>query len=310
MKYGDWLQIWIENTVKPTAKLRTYVRYKEIAEGHLTPKLGDCELNDVTPLRLQRFATELLQGGNLRTGQGLSVNSVNSIISVAQSSLKAAFAFGELETYTADRIKRPRLREKEIMCFSLAEQRAIEREILDNKKVKLFGVILCLYTGLRIGELLALTWDDVDLVAGTLRISKSCYYGKGQSGTFERHVESPKTPTSYREIPLPKSMLALLKAAKKHSKSEYFVSNGQSAVSIRSYQRSFQALLKKLSIPHQGFHALRHTFATRAVECGMDVKTLSEILGHKNVSVTLNRYVHSLSEHKQAMMNKVGRLLQ
>ena len=105
-------------------------------------------------------------------------------------------------------------------------------------------------------------------------------------------------------------MLAMLKSIKKRSKSEYVVANGPNPVCVRSYQRSFTLLLRKLKIPHKGFHALRHTFATRALECGMDVKTLSEILGHKNATVTLNRYVHSLMEHKQEMMNKVGKLLQ
>ena len=87
------------------------------------------------------------------------------------------------------------------------------------------------------------------------------------------------------------------------------MSMGGNAVSIRSYQRSFELLLKRQNIVHCGFHSLRHTFATRALECGMDVKTLSEILGHKNPTVTLNRYAHSLLEHKAAMMNRLGKLL-
>lgn len=91
--------------------------------------------------------------------------------------------------------------------------------------------------------------------------------------------------------------------------SEYVVSNGEKCISIRGYQRMFERLLNRLGIEHKGFHALRHTFATRALECGMDVKTLSEILGHKNAAITLNRYVHSLLEHKQDMMNKIGKSL-
>ena len=86
-------------------------------------------------------------------------------------------------------------------------------------------------------------------------------------------------------------------------------SNSDRLISIRAYQRSFELFLKRLNIPHKGFHSLRHTFATRALECGMDVKTLSEILGHKNANVTLNRYVHSLMEHKREMMNRLGKLL-
>lgn len=110
-------------------------------------------------------------------------------------------------------------------------------------------------------------------------------------------------------IPLPKQLLPKLKSIKKNGNSDFVVSAGDKAVSVRSYQRSFELLLKKLNIPHRGFHALRHTFATRALECGMDVRTLAEILGHKNPTVTLNRYAHSLLEHKTAMMNRLGKLL-
>ncbi len=310
MNYKNWLDIWLENAVKPTAKSRTYARYKEIVDRHIVPKLGNYELNDLTPLLLQRFVTHLLHSGNLVTGNGLSPSAVNTIITVLQNSLKSAVVFGQSNDYTADKIKRPKAKESEISCFSLTEQRKIEQEILHGKKDKLFGIVLCLYTGLRIGELLALTWNDLDFLKGTLSITKSCHYGKGPDGKFERRTELPKTLTSRRTIPIPKQLLAVLKTIKKRSETEFLVTNGKTNISVRSYQRSFSLLLRKLKIPHKGFHALRHTFATRALECGMDVKTLSEILGHKNASVTLNRYVHSLMEHKREMMNKVGKLLQ
>ena len=126
---------------------------------------------------------------------------------------------------------------------------------------------------------------------------------------YIRVEESPKTSSSRRVIPLPKQLLPLIKDAKKKSSSEYIVSKDNKPLSVRSYQRSFALLQRKLKIPHKGFHSLRHTFATRALECGMDVKTLSEILGHKSPTVTLNRYVHSLMEHKKEMMNKLGKIL-
>lgn len=310
MSYKDWLNVWLDNAVKPTAKARTYARYKEIIDGHIVPKLGEYELNDLTPLLLQKFVTELLQSGNLITGKGLSANTVNTVITVLQNSLKSAMVFGELKEYSADKIKRPKAKENEVICFSLVEQRKIEQKVLQSKKDKLFGIVLCLYTGLRIGELLALTWSDIDLIKGMLSVTKSCHYGKGESGKFERCTELPKTITSRRTIPIPKQIIVILKSIKKRSQSDYVIASGTDPISVRSYQRSFTLLLKRLNISHKGFHALRHTFATRALECGMDVKTLSEILGHKNASITLNRYVHSLMEHKQEMMNKLGKLLQ
>ena len=304
MKYMDWLNQWLENYIRPSVKVRTYERYKLIIEQHLSDKIGCMELNDLSPLILQRLITSLLQNGNKKTGKGLSANSVNAVISVIQSSLKTAHLLELAKEYTANKLKRPKFKEKPVECFTLAEQKQIEQAILNGKKDKLYGIILCLYSELRIGELIALQWNDIDLTKGILTISKSCHDGK--DGLI---IDEPKTVASRRVIPLPKQLLPFLKSIKKKSDSPFVVSANGKPVSVRSYQRSFELLLKKLKIPHKGFHSLRHTFATRAIEYGMDVKTLSEILGHKNPTVTLNRYAHSLMEHKANMMNRLGRLL-
>ena len=309
MLYKEWLSNWLENYVQPSAKQRTYTRYKEIVEQHIIPQLGDLELSEITPYVLQCYVTELMKCGNLRTGKGLSANSVNSIITVIQNTLKTAYSLGMVREYTGDKIKRPRSSEKKVECFSMSEQKKIEQYILNEDGSRLFGVLLCLYTGLRIGELLALEWSDIDMSKSELRVNKTCHYGKDKNGVFGRITDIPKTQSSIRTIPIPKQLMPHLREVKKKSRSTHIVSNGENPISIRSYQRSFSALLKKLNIPHRGFHSLRHTFATRALECGMDVKTLSEILGHKNPTVTLNRYAHSLMEHKKEMMNKLGKLL-
>ena len=305
MKYMDWLNEWLKNYVLPSVKIRTYERYSLIVNLHIRDKIGMLELDDLTPLLLQQYITELLQSGNRKTGKGLSANSVNAIISVLQSSLKTANFLGLTAEYTADKVKRPKLKEKPVECFSLKEQKQIEQAILSGRKDKLYGILLCLYSGLRIGELIALQWSDIDFTKGILTVSKSCHDGK--AGLI---IDEPKTATSRRVIPLPKQLLPILKGIKKKSHSPFVVSANGKPVSVRSYQRSFELRLKKLKIPHRGFHSLRHTFATRALECGMDVKTLSEILGHKNPTVTLNRYAHSLMEHKADMMNRLGKLLQ
>ena len=304
MKYTDWLGQWLENYIRPSVKVRTYERYKLIAELHIMEGVGNEELDALTPFVLQRFIVELLHSGNKKTGGGLSANSVNAVISVIQSSLKTAHLLGLAKEYAADKLKRPKLKEKPVECFTLAEQKQIEQAILNGKKDKLYGIILCLYSGLRIGELIALQWTDIDFTKGILTVSKSCHDSK--NGLI---IDEPKTATSRRMIPLPKQLLPILKSIKKKSDSPSVVSANGSTISVRSYQRSFELLLKKLKIPHKGFHSLRHTFATRALECGMDVKTLSEILGHKNPTVTLNRYAHSLMEHKADMMNRLGKLL-
>lgn len=304
MKYIEWLKIWLENYIKPSVKVRTYERYSLIVNKHIAKDLGEYEIKTLSALVLQNHITQLLRSGNCKTGKGLSANSVNSVISLIQSSLKTANMLGITEEYTADKIKRPKLTEKPVECFSLAEQKKIEQAILNGKKDKMYGILLCLYSGLRIGELIALQWSDIDFTKGVLTVSKSCHDSK--DGLI---IDEPKTTNSRRLIPLPKQLLPILKGIKKKSISPFVVSANGSPVSIRSYQRSFELLLKRLNIPHKGFHSLRHTFATRALECGMDVKTLSEILGHKNPTITLNRYVHSLMEHKQEMMNRLGKLL-
>lgn len=309
MRYDYWLRLWLDNYVKPSVKQRTYERYGKIIENHLSGVLGGFELDELLPSRLQVYAVGMLSGGNLKGEGGLRPNTVNSIITVIQHSLKTAYAAGETNAYVGDKILRPAVRKKEICCFTLEEQRRIEEEIAGKKNVKMYGVILCMYTGLRLGELLALEKTDTD--GKVLRVTKACYDGKDADGKFARLTDTPKTPSSVRVIPVPRQLKPLITALQKHGNSKYLISSKDGkVVAVRSYQRSFELLLKRLGIPHRGFHALRHTFATRALECGMDVKTLSEILGHKNPSTTLMHYAHSLDEHKNAMMNKVGELLE
>lgn len=309
MKYKEWLEEWLDNYIKPTAKERTYTRYYEIVHQHISPHLGEYELNDLTPIVIQKFVTHLSQCGNLKTGAGLSPNSVNSIITVIQGSLETANRIGLSDEYTADKVKRPKITEKQISCFTPAEQKQIEQAVMNDKKIKMFGILLCLYSGLRVGEVLALEWTDIDFVKSELTVNKTCHDGKDKDGKFCRVTDTPKTESSRRVIPIPKQLLPHLREVKKKSSSKYVVSNGEKIISVRSYQKTFTSLLKRLGIQHKGFHSLRHTFATRALECGMDIKTLSEILGHKNPTITLNRYVHSLMEHKKEMMNKLGKLL-
>lgn len=309
MKYGQWLNEWLENYVKISTKSRTYELYKQATECHIITGLGDYEIQDLTPLILQKYITGLLKSGNLNTGGGLSSNSVNSIINIIRNSLRTAYNLGYVAANVSDKIMRPKSAERPVECLNIREQRAIESEILCKNKGRFFGIILCLYTGLRIGELLALEWSDIDFSTGIMTVSKSCHDGKRADGTFGRITDTPKTAASARTIPLPKQLVVLLKDEKKKSAGKYVVNEKGKEVPVRKYQRMFASILRKLKIPHRGFHSLRHTFATRALECGMDVKTLSEILGHKSPTVTLNRYAHSLLDHKKEMMNLVGKTL-
>lgn len=308
MSYKNWLNEWLTHYIKPSSKQRTFEQYSRVAQIHILPYLGDIELTDLTPFVLQKFITDLTTNGNKRTGKGLSPNFVKTILSVIQNSLKTAHLVGYLPEYSANKIKRPKIVEKQVECFSIQEQKKIEEAALSAKKDKYRGIVLCLYTGLRIGELLALTWNDIDFDKNILSVTKTCHDGN-ENGKRIRIIDTPKTENSRRQIPLSKTLVKMLKDMKKKSNCEFVIADGEKPVYIRSYQRSFELLLKKLKLPHKGFHSLRHTFATRALECGMDVKSLSEILGHKNATITLNRYAHSLWEHKAEMMNKLSKML-
>lgn len=308
MRYEKWLNIWLENYVRISTKSRTYERYGQSVRNKIIPALGNYDLAELTPLILQSYVGDLLKAGNLRSGKGLAPNFVKSIISIIRNSLKTAYLVGYLSEYSADKIRSPKIIEKKVNCFTVLEQRKIEEAVKDSKKDKMLGILICLYTGMRIGELLSLTWEDVDFSRRMISITKTCRDGK-RNGVRMRIVDSPKTESSRRFIPIPNGILPYLKKMKRKSRCENVVQYKDKPALIRSYQRTFELLLRRLNIPHKGFHSLRHTFATRALECGMDVKTLAEILGHKNATTTLNRYAHSLWEHKVEMMDRLGKSL-
>ncbi len=297
----------MDNYVRPSAKPKTEKTYGEIIKNHLRPDVGSWDMDTITPLEIQKYVTELLRSGNLTTGGGLSPSTVNLLVTVMQSALRSACEIGITENTVWERIKRPKTAEREIHCFTQEEQRKIELWVAKSNKPKLFGIVICLYTGLRLGELLALEWDDIDLAEGEIHVTKTCH-DIATDGVAVRVTNSPKTPSSKRIIPIPKRIIPALKRLKRLSRSKLVISENGERIIVRSYQRSFELLLKKAGIEVRGFHALRHTFATRALECGVDVKTLAEIMGHKSADVTLNRYVHALPSHKRDMMNKLNRL--
>lgn len=301
MKYKEWLQRWLY-TLKPTLKKTTYARYADAVYVHIVPKLGEIELNKLTDAVLAGFSANLTASHATSTYLG--------IFGVVNRSLQSASAHGL--PVACKPIKRPAKRKnaRKIKILSKPNQKRLENYITQSKLYKLYGIVISLYTGLRIGELLALEWGDVDLKAATLTVSKGCS-DSYTNGKYKKWIDTPKTESSKREIPLPKQLLPYLRELKAQSKSKYVVEgkNGKE-LSIRSYQNTFRIVLKRLNLPEAGFHSLRHTFATRALECGMDIKTLSELLGHSNPSVTLKYYSHCLPEHKREMMNKFGRYLQ
>ena len=281
MYFYQWLDNWLDNFIKPTCKASTYELYKRLTASKIAPDLGGRELGDLSASVLQEFTAKL--------SKTYSPNTVHNVLSIVKSSLRCA--------------------EKQVSCFTGLEQTRLEWYAGAKGDVKHFGITLSLYTGLRIGELLALKWSDVDFATGCISVNRTCR-DSWENGNYVKLFSTPKTASSVRVIPVPRKLLADLKKFSKKGRSVFVISGADGEdVSVRSYQRTFELLLRRAGIKQRGFHALRHTFATRAAELGMDVKTLSEIMGHTNPTLTLKRYTHSLSAHKAEMMDKLGKAL-
>ena len=222
------------------------------------------------------------------------MNDILAIIGLAMS-------FAEQEYgYAKPRIRRVKEERKEMRVLSLDEQKVLERHLLCDIDLYKLGVLIALYSGLRVGELCALHWDDIK--DDRICVNKSYRRIKAGSATV-LEVSTPKTPASVRIIPIPSSIRCIVEPFR--STGPVLKTHTGKQVEPRLMQLKFSKYISDCAMEKTNFHALRHTFATRCIEAGFDVKTLSEILGHTDVKTTLNRYVHSSYELKQSNMEKL-----
>lgn len=309
MLMNEWCKRWLKDK-RTQVKRRTYFAYKDIIERHILPQLGEKPLSDVTSDDFRTLIEEKLDTGNVKSGKGLSSNSVNLIIAVIKGVFRGAYEEELIDKNPADRIRRVRVTERRAEALSIRDEGKIRKHIEESGDNRLTGILIAMDTGMRVGEILALTWDDIDFKRGVISVYKTRYRVKTDDGKYEDVTDEPKTKSSVREIPLPPSLAARLKKMKKEMRSEYVITNKSGErMSIRSYQYIFKRLQEKLGLKALNFHCLRHTFATRAVECGVDIKTVSELLGHKSASLTVNRYAHSLWETKRKAVFRVSKIL-
>lgn len=299
MKQRDLLSQWL-SSIQWTVKQRTVQHYQHIITSHINSYFGNAKLRNLTKRDMQQYMAYLASSGNTTLGCGLSSSSIQLILSV----LRQALQYGVDNGYIADNIlsgmRNRHIVGKVVRAFTQDEYDKIIMFASANRRY--FGVTLALHTGIRIGELLALQWDDFDQEQNLLKISKTTFMLKDNSGIWHQVTDSPKTSSSHRDIPIPPKIKRLLLQHRAGSSSQYIIDNGGAQMKVRHYQFIFESMLKKLSIPKKGFHALRHTFASRAIELGIDVKTLSELLGHSKASITLDRYVHTnLGQKKKAI---------
>lgn len=310
MKLKEVIKEQIESK-KYSIKERTYFFYRQLLLNHIEEEIGNIDLKEITQDVIDSYIINKYKSGNKNTGKGLSYSSTKLLIGIINRALEYAYKKKYINDKLQIEVTIKNNIFKKVDALSKEEQRKIENYIINKNKIYSYGVLLSLYTGLRIGELLALKWRDIDFKNKIININKTvCKIIKSnKTVTIE---STPKTSSSIREIPLNNSIIILLKDLKRYqeNKSEYVISkNTGKQIDIRAYQASLSRILKRLNIKHYSFHSLRHTFATRCLELGVDIKTLSELLGHTNPTITLNRYVHSNMNLKRVALNKISKQL-
>lgn len=273
-------------------KDRTKSLYFYLTNQYILPYFKNLNIEKVTKEMLQEYLIFL-------SNKKLSTNTIKLIWRIVKSVVKE-----NKVKIDFDNIIIPKTHEKQVDAFSKHEQKQIEEKLVVAKSPKHIGILLALYLGLRLGETLALAWEDIDFSNKVVNIKRTVYLEKNAL-----KYSTPKTKSSIRTIPLPYFLEPMLKKIKAKSTCEFVVSQNNKPIFPRTYQHFFKSLQNKAQIEKpKGFHSLRHTFATRALELGMDIKSLADILGHKNPTVTLNRYAHSMLDYKKSMMNKIGKL--
>ncbi|MFR1525059.1 MAG: tyrosine-type recombinase/integrase [Bacilli bacterium] len=303
IKLSQIIDLWKKDK-KQYVKKSTYSAYVLLVKNHLLPYFGD--KYEVEESDVQKFVFEKLE-------QGLSQKTIMDILIV----LKMILKFGVKHRYLSCReieIKFPTQRENEgLEVLSRSNQRKIMDYIEKNFTFKNLGIYICLSTGLRIGELCALTWDDIDADNGVILVRKTIqriYVIDDVKKRTELIIDTPKTKNSIRDIPMTSDLIKIIKPIKKIVNNEYYVlTNDIKPTEPRTYRNYYKRFMKKFDIPDLKFHGLRHSFATRCIEGKCDYKTVSVILGHSNISTTLNLYVHPNLEQKKKCINQMNRSL-
>ena len=307
MPFGEWLDFWYQNYVKPQIRPTTQANYEAKIYQHIIPELGKIPLNQLAQKDLQQFYARMKMGGRLiRTeqfGKGLSDSMVRGLHAACRSALEKAVQEELIRTNPAVGCKLPPKRGREMQVLGREELQRFLIQAQAEGYYELFLLDLC--TGLRRGELLALQWDDLDFKTGTLTVNKQVYEVKGRL-----QVSVPKTRASIRRLVLPPGVVEVLRQYRETVDSRWIFPSPvkeDTPMTPGAVRRRLQIILERAGCKKIRFHDLRHTFATLSLESGMDVKTLSAMLGHVSAATTLDIYTHVTGDMQTEAAAKIDR---
>lgn len=291
--FRDIAMAWLQY-IREKRKYSTYVKYKNLYDKYLT-ELDDLLFADLSKYRIAEMLTAL----NAKETPVLK-NAVYGI-------LNQMIRYGNDQcgySITPFSWKREPSKKKAVEIFNISEQQKLLKVLYEGTDNYKKGIIVCLFTGLRLGEISALKWSNIDFETGTLLVNMTVQRiaAEGYPTKTILYESPPKSDCSIREIPLSGDIIKILKSIPRRG---IYVLNADRPMEPRTYENKLKSYLHEAGIPPRNFHTLRHTFATNCIESGMDVKSLSEILGHADVQLTLNRYVHPTIETKRHHMNSL-----
>lgn len=308
IRLKELLYLWLDNN-RYSLKAQTFNKYKRLIETHIVPSIGTIKLANIDTITINKFLCVKSQNGRLDGTGGLSFSYIKTMSFILYAALKFAASEG-LCSYISGEVVRIPKTQKILEVLSVSEQRQLESYIEKRNDDVTIGIFLSLYAGLRIGEVCGLKWEDVNLFERTIHVHRTVYRLDVSDNNINEAktmlvVGTAKTNSSDRILPIPEKLYQML--AKMFSQDVEFVISGKTYpyADPRTYQYAFKRCLLNSGIRDINYHTLRHTFATRCIESGMDIKSLSEILGHASVNITLNTYVHSSMEHKRIQLDKM-----
>ena len=307
---GEWMDVWFENYAKVKVRPSSHQTYRGYIDNHIKPNIGKVPLEKLTPLELQKFYKKLLEQGRAgrlesrHQAKGLSPKTVRNIHQIISSAMNLAREQKLITANPAEGCAPPRLEHKEMKTLLVEQLQSFRREAKDSGVFELYYLELA--TGLRRGELLGLKWEDIDLERGDLRVRRQIARINGEV------VEAPlKTKNAYRTLPLAEDTIGILEAQRKKTGSSpwVFPSPTGGPISPDSVLHMLHRVLKRAGLPRVRFHDLRHTFATLALQNGVDVKTVSGMLGHFSAGFTLDTYAHVTTASQRQAAKATWRLL-